>query len=159
MWGPRPIPWMWAAAVARRVASIARGMASAGGGGGGGSGPIATLLTSRLTSAFAPAHLELVNESSKHSVPAGSESHFKVFIVADAFAGLPLLARHRAVNAAVAAGGELPVHALSISAKTPSEWAGGAKLQTTPACLGGAAAERAAAAADGGGGSGDVGGR
>jgi len=118
---------------------------------GAAAAPVAAMLTARLAAAFAPTHMELVNESGKHAVPAGSESHFKLFIVSDAFAGLAPLARHRAVNAAVAAGGEHPVHALSISAKTPTEWSGGAKLQSTPSCLGGGAADRAAAASGGAG--------
>ncbi len=103
-------------------------------------GPIAAALVERLTAAFAPvAHLELENESHRHSVPPGSESHFKVFIVSPAFENVPLLERHRRVNAAAAGGtgAPLPVHALSISAKTPAQWAAGAAAQSTPGCLGG----------------------
>jgi stress-induced morphogen len=102
----------------------------------GADGPIAASLVARLTAAFAPVtHLELENESHRHSVPPGSESHFKVFIVSPAFEGLPILERHRRVNAA--AGSPLPVHALSIAAKTPAQWAAGAVAQSTPGCLGG----------------------
>jgi BolA-like protein 1 len=52
-----------------------------------------------------------------------SESHFKVFVVSEKFEGMSVLARHRAVNDAVRNKdtGELPVHALSIQAKTPAQ--------------------------------------
>ena len=105
-------------------------------------GPIARLLYERITAALAPAHLELENESHKHSVPPGSESHFKVFIVSPAFEGVPLIQRHRLVHDAVKGGSgtaELPIHALSVSAKTPAQWASGAGMQTTPNCRGGGA--------------------
>lgn len=40
--------------------------------------PIQASITAKLTEAFAPTVLEVENESYKHSVPKGSESHFKV---------------------------------------------------------------------------------
>ena len=103
------------------------------------SAPIAALLHSRLLSAFgADAHVALVDESHKHT--RGLETHFAVAVVSAAFAGMPLLARHRAVMEAArgGAGGELPVHALSIRAHTPAQWeAAGAVVQATPPCRGG----------------------
>ncbi|MER2512817.1 MAG: BolA/IbaG family iron-sulfur metabolism protein, partial [Nitrosomonas ureae] len=44
-----------------------------------------------------PQFLEVVNESYKHNVLEGSESHFKVTIVSDEFNGKMLLTRHRMV--------------------------------------------------------------
>lgn len=35
----------------------------------------------KLAEAFRPLHLEVVNESGNHNVPAGSETHFKVVVV------------------------------------------------------------------------------
>jgi stress-induced morphogen len=35
-------------------------------------------IRTQLESALQPVHYELVNESHKHSVPRGSETHFKV---------------------------------------------------------------------------------
>ena len=35
----------------------------------------------KIAAGFAPAHLEVINESHMHSVPPGSESHFKLVIV------------------------------------------------------------------------------
>lgn len=115
----------------RLVSRVASHMAAA-------TGPVEARLRAQITAALSPVHIELVNESFKHSVPAGSESHFKVLVVSAAFEGKSPLQRHRAVNAAVAeAGGGLPVHALSVSAKTPQQWADGqAQMQNTPNCKG-----------------------
>lgn len=103
-------------------------------------GPVEERLVAQLTAAFSPAHLEVHNESHKHSVPAGSETHFKVFVVSAAFEGQPILARHRAVNDAVRdpSTGNLPVHALSVQAMTPAQWGAGAQVHNTPPCRGGA---------------------
>lgn len=123
-------------------------------------GPIGQSVLAKLTAALAPSSIELENESHRHSVPPGSETHFKVVVVSDVFEGVPLVKRHRMVNEAVAdllaAGrGGGGVHALSIKARTPAQAAkGGATMQSTPGCKGGskaddeAAARAAAAAAD-----------
>jgi BolA protein len=98
----------------------------------------------KLAERFELAHLEVVNESGGHNVPRGSETHFKVVLVSADFDGLRLLARHRAVNEALAdelAGG---VHALAIHTYTPAEWRdrfGAAPL--SPPCLGGKSRETA----------------
>ena len=59
----------------------------------------------RLTAAFAPSVLEVVNESSKHAGHAGDdgsgESHFRVVIRAAAFQDMTRIARHRAVQQAL----------------------------------------------------------
>jgi len=55
-------------------------------------------ITQKLTDAFTPEHLEVINESHMHNVPEGSESHFKVLIVCDDFQDKMLIARHRMVN-------------------------------------------------------------
>lgn len=102
----------------------------------------------KLAGQFDLAHLEVINESGNHNVPAGSESHFKVVLVADAFAGQRPLARHRQVNQALAEELAGPVHALAIHAYTPGEWRqrfGSAPL--SPPCLGGKAGESAGPAA------------
>ena len=59
---------------------------------------LAATIESKLTEALAPERMNLVNESHMHSVPDGSESHFKVVIVSDDFDGKMLIARHRMVN-------------------------------------------------------------
>lgn len=45
----------------------------------------------KLTARFKPSHLEILNESYKHNVPKGSESHFKVVIVSSEFDAMPLI--------------------------------------------------------------------
>lgn len=104
----------------------------------------------KLAAAFDLAHLEVVNESGGHNVPAGSETHFKVVLVAETFAGQRPLARHRLVNQALADELAGPVHALAIHTYTPEEWRtrfGSAPL--SPPCLGGKAGESAAASDSG----------
>lgn len=104
----------------------------------GSQGPIQTLIQTRITDSLAPVHLEIENESYKHNVPKGSESHFKVFVVSELFQGKSLLERHRLVtNAVKGYNTELPIHALSIQAKTPEQWNTGATMHSTPNCLGG----------------------
>lgn len=88
-----------------------------------------------------PLHLEVVNESPMHNVPAGAESHFKVTIVSAQFDNKTLVARHRLVNQLLATELEARVHALSLQTKTPDEWfEAGAQTLQSPPCLGGSAA-------------------
>ena len=99
--------------------------------------PVQNAIQNKLQT-LAPEYLEVINESYMHNVPAGSESHFKVVVVADAFSGTMLVARHRKVNELLAEEIAGPVHALSIHAMTPEEWfESGAKSPDSPECLGG----------------------
>lgn len=100
--------------------------------------PIARAIEDLVAEGLACEHFELVNESGNHAVPAGSESHFKLVVVSDAFAGERLLARHRKVNALVADLLAGPIHALALHTYTPDEWRDrfdGAPM--SPPCLGG----------------------
>ncbi len=102
------------------------------------SGAVETAITRKLAGAFAPSQLAVENQSDQHSGPRGRESHFKVVIVSAAFAGQSLVQRHRAVNELLAAELQAGVHALSIEALTPEQWAArGGQTLPTPACLGG----------------------
>ena len=101
-------------------------------------GPIEAQLRERLLSALQPVRMKLKNESYRHRVPEGSESHWNLIIVADAFADKARVARQRAVFAAL--GDLVPrIHALTIKALTPQEWedAGGAIANPAPPCMGG----------------------
>ena len=72
-----------------------------------------------------------------HNVPKGSETHFKVLIVSEKFVGKPLINRHREVNTVLAEELQSGVHALSIVAKTPSQWESDPSFVKSPPCLGG----------------------
>jgi BolA protein len=95
-------------------------------------------IEAKLRAALDPVHLEVLNESDRHAVPPGSESHFRLRVVARAFAGQRLVDRHRAVNRLLAAELAGKVHALALETLTPEEWAarGGAGRESPP-CLGG----------------------
>ncbi len=99
-------------------------------------------IETKLAGAFEPLHLTVDDESSNHNVPAGSESHFKVVIVAECFDDRRLLDRHRMVNAVLEQELAGPVHALALHTYTPGDWKtrfGDAPM--SPPCLGGSASE------------------
>jgi len=83
------------------------------------------LIMKKLTAAFVPESLDVVDESHQHVGHAGhrpgGETHFRVYIVAQAFKGKSRLERHRMVNETLS--GELKggVHALAIHASAPGE--------------------------------------
>ncbi len=91
----------------------------------------------RLQETFRPAHCEVINESHGHAVAPGSETHFKVVVVADEFAGRNQVQRHRLVYSALAEALERGVHALAIHTYTPDEWAARDGAPISPPCLGG----------------------
>ena len=96
----------------------------------------------KLREAFDPVHLEVVNESGNHNVPPGSESHFKVTIASEAFAGERLVGRHRKVNQVLAEELNGRIHALALHTLTPDEWFERAgKVPDSPPCMGGSKAE------------------
>ena len=98
----------------------------------------------KLAGALAPVHLEVVNESGQHNVPAGSETHFKVVVVSDVFAGKPRVAQHRMVYKAVDDELRGAVHALAVHTYTEDGWSrNGAAAPESPECLGGKARESA----------------
>jgi BolA family transcriptional regulator, general stress-responsive regulator len=83
------------------------------------------LITNKLTKAFAPQSLDVVDESHQHAGHAGhrpgGETHFRVTIVAEAFRGKSRVERHRMINAILAAELAGHVHALAIHANAPGE--------------------------------------
>ena len=80
-------------------------------------------IESKLGEALSPAHLVVKDESHMHNVPDGAESHFNVFVVADAFDGKRLVARHQAVYAVLKEELAGRIHALALKTITPAEWA------------------------------------
>jgi BolA family transcriptional regulator, general stress-responsive regulator len=88
-------------------------------------GRVADEITRKLSAAFAPERLEVVDQSDRHKGHAGAhaegESHFDVLLVSEAFTGLNRVQRQRRVNAALAEELKGQVHALSIRALAPGE--------------------------------------
>jgi len=83
------------------------------------------LITEKLRKAFTPEILRVEDESHRHEGHSGHRpggaTHFRLYIVSEAFRGKSRLERHRLVNATLAselAGG---VHALAIHASAPGE--------------------------------------
>ena len=100
-------------------------------------------IESAIRASLDPIHLEIVDESHMHSVPEGAQSHFKVLVVSDAFAGEGLVARHRVINKLLAEEFEGGLHALSLHTWTPQEWfEKGGSAPSSPPCLGGSKGER-----------------
>ena len=105
-------------------------------------GPVQRGIEKKLTDRLAPSYLEIHNESHLHSVPPGSEYHFKVVVVIDDFASQATLTRHRTINHLLAEELNSGVHALSISAFTPAEWTDrGGAVEASPKCRGGMSKE------------------
>lgn len=85
------------------------------------------VLTQKLTDTFAPQSLNVVDESHQHEGHAGArpggQTHFRVYIVSEAFKGKTRIDRHRMINAALADDLAAGVHALAIHAQAPGEGA------------------------------------
>src|SRR5256886_17229487 len=67
-----------------------------------------TVITEKLAAAFAPESVRVVDESHQHEGHAGhrpgGQTHFRVYIVAEAFRGKGRIERHRMINATLAGG-------------------------------------------------------
>jgi BolA protein len=94
-------------------------------------------ITDKLGENIQTSMLDVVNESSNHNVPPGSESHFKVTLVSDDFDGKTLLARHRIINKILENELNGGIHALAIHAYTQQEWDKLGASPVSPPCLGG----------------------
>lgn len=84
-------------------------------------------ISSRLIDAFAPESIRIVNESERHRGHSGwresGDTHFRLYIVAEAFRGKSRIERHRMINQALVE--ELgAIHALAIHAAAPGEGLG-----------------------------------
>lgn len=87
---------------------------------------VADLIRDKLTAAFQPEALEVIDDSAKHAGHAGArpagETHFTVRIVSEGFAGLSRVERQRRVYQVLA--DEMKpegVHALALSTHAPGE--------------------------------------
>ncbi len=75
-------------------------------------------ITQKLTEAFAPTHLEVIDESEQHrghgGYREGGETHFRVVMKSESLADMSRVARQRAVYKVLAAEIEERVHALAL---------------------------------------------
>ncbi|MDI4237066.1 BolA family transcriptional regulator [Bradyrhizobium sp. Arg237L] len=83
------------------------------------------VIINKLREAFLPESLEVHDESHLHEGHAGhrpgGETHFRVYIVSQAFEGKSRIERHRMINAALTQELADGVHALAIHAQAPVE--------------------------------------
>lgn len=82
---------------------------------------VKAIIEKKLTAAFAPSNLEVIDESHLHQGHAGhregGESHFRVRMTSPAFKGKLRVEQHRAVNAILADEMNNPIHALALELK------------------------------------------
>lgn len=90
-------------------------------------GPIEERIVKKIEEAFSPERLAVINESHLHaghqggSVDGSGETHFRVRVVSETFAGLGRVDRHRALNELLAAEIADGVHALALEPSAPGE--------------------------------------
>ena len=80
-------------------------------------------ITAKLSAAFSPSFLNVIDESDKHKGHGGwregGETHFRVQIAAAAFDGMNRVAQHRAINETLSHELATTVHALAIEVQRP----------------------------------------
>lgn len=85
----------------------------------------ADLIAQKLTEAFVPQSLKVVDESHQHEGHGGhrpgGQTHFRVYIVSQAFKGKTRIERHRMINQILSDDLAAGVHALAIHAQAPGE--------------------------------------
>jgi BolA family transcriptional regulator, general stress-responsive regulator len=91
------------------------------------------IIETKLRASFSPERLDVIDESHLHAghhhaesghhaaFDGSGETHFRVRIVAEAFRPMSRIARHRAVNEALAAELAANVHALAVEPSAPGE--------------------------------------
>jgi len=83
------------------------------------------IITKKLKDAFTPESIDVVDESDLHQGHAGhrpgGQSHFRVYIVSQAFSGKSRVDRHRMINQVLSDDLASGIHALAIHAAAPGE--------------------------------------
>mgnify|MGYP003653128592 CR=1 FL=1 len=83
-----------------------------------------TIIERCLKEAFDPTELQVKDQSHLHAGHAGAEGgmgHYAVHIISEHFAGMPTLARHRAIYQTLGTLLETDIHAVKIKAYCPTE--------------------------------------
>lgn len=77
----------------------------------------------KLTEAFAPTDLQIIDDSHQHAGHASAKGggHYRVRLVSPAFTGKTTIQRHRMVYAALGTLMDSEIHAVSIQAYTPED--------------------------------------
>lgn len=83
-------------------------------------------IEAKLTAAFAPERLDVLNESHLHAghqpgFEGQGETHMRIRIVSSHFTGMTRLARHRAVNDLLKPELDAGLHALAVEPAAPGE--------------------------------------
>lgn len=83
-------------------------------------------IETKLTAAFAPERLAVINESHLHAghhpdMTGSGETHMRVRIISSQFSGMSRLARHRAVTDLLREELDAGLHALAIEPAAPGE--------------------------------------
>jgi BolA protein len=98
------------------------------------------IIAQKLNAGIAVVHMEIENESHMHSGPA-TDSHFKLTLVSDDFAGKRLVQRHQLIYGLLSEELQNPVHALAMHLYTRQEWQQrGEASPLSPQCMGGSKA-------------------
>lgn len=94
-------------------------------------------IADKLNTEFTPLVLNIENESHKHHSGKGAESHFKVTLVSEKFAGKRTIQRHQAIYAALASEFDSGLYALALHTFTPAEWEENkGEVPPSPTCAG-----------------------
>ena len=79
-------------------------------------------IQTQLHSSLNPVHLTVVDESHRHRVPVGAESHFKILVVSQSFEGMHSVERHRKIYDLLKNEFVSGLHALTLRTLTPEQW-------------------------------------
>lgn len=87
-----------------------------------------------LTLEFSPMMLTVEDESNNHHVPENAQTHFKIVMTAEQFAGQTRVQRHRLINTLLKREFDNGMHALSMFLYSPEEWKNKQHVPQSPNC-------------------------
>lgn len=95
-----------------------------------------TTIEQKLLAGLTPSYMRVENESHMHNVPDNAETHFKLVLVSEKFAGLRPVQRHQQVYHLLSQELQAGVHALAIHTFDAEEWCQRQNVPASPECLG-----------------------
>ncbi|MCP4596651.1 BolA family transcriptional regulator [Neptuniibacter sp.] len=103
---------------------------------------IEAVIKQKLEAGLGVDYLNIENESHMHSGPA-MDTHFKVTLVSEDFAGKRMVQRHQLIFGLLSNEMQNPIHALSMHLFTQQEWQEREqKVMPSPNCMGGSKADK-----------------